>query len=305
MERYERLLVCLELAVEPVDQAIIEYTAKITRMAKSKTVYFIHVVPTFDLPADLIETYPNLMPVDEMEIALLQDRVNAFFGTAYPETDIQFDVLEGETVTEILRYAKNKLIDLVVLGKKKADHHVIVTEKVTRKSPCSVLIIPEGCGTALQQILVPVDFSRYSEIALNVAIEFAAAVHPPAQIQVAHTYDVPAGYYKTGKTYDEFAAIMAEHAREKYQQLIQRVDVQGIAVQPVFKLDSNVVNSIEALLTQEKSDLLVLGARGQTDPASLILGSKTTKLIRQIEIPMLVVREKGDRVHLLEALLQI
>ncbi len=92
------------------------------------------------------------------------------------ETEKIHKIIEGNPLTEIIRLTREENIDLILVGRKKEKE---VWGKLplhlTRKAPCSVLIIPEGSSTRITNILVPVDFSDDSRAALEVAIRGAVA----------------------------------------------------------------------------------------------------------------------------------
>ena len=61
----------------------------------------------------------------------------------------------------------------------------------------------------------------------------------------------------------------------------------------------------QAILKQaedQKSDLLVMGARGMDALAAALLGSTTAQVVRETRIPTLVVKPKGAGRNLLDLL---
>ncbi|MFY9941798.1 MAG: hypothetical protein WAK57_06455 [Desulfobacterales bacterium] len=54
------------------------------------------------------------------------------------------------------------------------------------------------------------------------------------EIYCLHVYSVPIGFYKTGKSYEEFAEIMKGHAQRDYMEFIKKADLKGLTAVPPF-----------------------------------------------------------------------
>ncbi len=80
--------------------------------------------------------------IDERLTDQLTEIVKERFS-CHPETTIAFEVIEGTPIVEILRLARQKEIDLILVGKT-TEHHQsgLLPEKLARKAPCSVLVVP-------------------------------------------------------------------------------------------------------------------------------------------------------------------
>jgi len=149
-----------------------------------------------------------------------------------------------------------------------------------------------------------VDFSEISMDALEVAVALALAAELK-EIHCLHVYNVPLGYYKTGKSYEEFAEIMKGHAEKNLQEFMKEVDLKGLTLTPIFKLEKKEYKGIEEVIEEHEIYLLVIGARGRRAGAGVMLGSVTEHLIRTTTIPLLAVKRKGTGMSLLEALLKL
>jgi nucleotide-binding universal stress UspA family protein len=303
MYRYKRLLIGLDFTDS--DPSTIRYAAKISRMAKSEKAYFLHVVKSLDLPGDLARQYPELLePVDESARRRMEELVQEHFAEANPATETIVEVREGNPLTEILRAANQKLSDMIVIGKR-ADYSLSrdLPEKIARKAPCSVLIVPANAPAMIQGVLLPTDFSDYSALALDVAAAFASTASRKPAIHCLNVYSVPQGYHKTGKSYDEFAEMMRNSAEKELAAFLTGADTRNVPVKPRSILGSDITRSIEEYIPAHGIDFLVLGVRGKSAMAAVLLGSTTEKLIRTTKIPMIVVKKKGANQNLLEAIL--
>jgi len=70
------------------------------------------------------------------------------------------------------------------------------------------------------------------------------------------------------------------------------VDLKGLTVTPIFKLEKDDARGIEEVIEEEDFTLLVIGARGRKAGAGVLLGSVTEHLINTTTIPLLAVKRK-------------
>jgi len=304
MYRIKRLLVGVSFANQ--DGASIRYAAMISRLAQSEKVVFLHVASSVDLPEDILKEYPDLFqPVDEYARGEMEELVHKYFD-GHPDTEISYQVVEGSPLIEFLRKAKEEDIDLIVMRKRREPTASgTLFEKLARKAPCSVLFVPEGSKAWFTNILVPVDFSDNSFDAMEAAVTIGLAATGIKEIHCLHVYSVPMGYYKTGKSYEQFAEIMKGHAEKHYEEFIKKVDLEGLTAVPLFKLEKKESRGIEEVIKERGISLVVIGARGRKAGAGVLLGSVTEHLIQTTTVPLMAMKKKGTGMSLLDALLKL
>lgn len=304
MYRYKRLLVGISLNDQ--DGASIRYASMISRLAKSEQITFLHVANTTEIDEEVCEIYPELMrSCDGSTTQEIENLVKKYYD-GHPDTRINCEAVEGSPLIELLKRSKQEEIDLIVMRKRVGDKSsgTLVT-KLARRAPCSVLFVPEKSKAWYKNILVPIDFSKNSEDAIDVAIAFAQA-SGINEIECLHVYSVPPGFYKTGKSYEQFAEIMKGHAEKKYEEFIKKIDLKGISAVPKFRLDDKDSRGIwEEMLEKREVHLLIMGARGRKAGVGVLLGSVTEHLIKTTTVPLLAVKEKGTGMSLLDAILKL
>lgn len=300
MYRYNKLLVALNLS--NMDKTVIKYAEKISHMAKSEKIYYLHVTQNLNIPKEVLQEYPHLLhPLDDFALRKMQKTVKEGSG-GHHQTKTVYDVAEGSPLVEILHQITSNDIDMLLVGRKtNATETRRIPIKLARKAPCSVFVVPEGTESSISKILVPVDFSEHSANALDIAVAFATA-RGISNIQCLHVYQLPLGYYKTGKTEEEFAEIMRRNAQESYQKFISGIDLKGILVTPEFVLHKNLIKAIRGVIEKEQIDMIVIGARGRNAGAGVLLGSVTEDLIFSTHVPLIAVKKKGTGITFLEAL---
>jgi nucleotide-binding universal stress UspA family protein len=301
MYRFNRLLVAIDFTSK--DNTLISYARHIAGLANSSRVYFMHVAEDLEMPDDIRKNYPDISEsVDDFAIKRMEKLSGGIFGGA-ENPELYFAVEEGEPVRNLLNFIRLNDIDLVLVGKS-AGHESgsAIAEKLARKAPCSVLIVPEGAQPLYKNVVLATDFSNHSLDALDVTGAFTGSAGLDT-FTCLHVYNVPAGYYKTGKSYEQFAAIMEKNATDQFMAQLRLVNLQKVNPHLELILHRYPEEKIISYVNQHAADLLVMGARGRAGGAAILLGSVTEQVIRKVSVPLLAVKKKGAGLDLLEAIL--
>ena len=147
--------------------------------------------------------------------------------------------MQGQTAKALLKYSAKKDIDLIISGKQNSDTFGVVRSRLAIRADCSFLMIAEGKQLEMERVLVPIDFSNYSRIAIKKAIDLANIVPNEVEIYAQNVYQVPSGYRYLGKTYEEFAEIMKYHAMSDFAAFMRTVDTGGKEIKPIYSLNDN------------------------------------------------------------------
>lgn len=304
MYSYKKLLVGISL--QPQDGTSIRYAAMISRLAQSRKITFLHVADTLEVEEDTCALYPELQTSCNGSTTKEIEKLVKNYYDGHSETQLECEAVEGSPLVELLRRTKQEDIDLIIMRKRAGDTpsgHL--STKLARKAPCSLLFVPEGAKSWYKKILVAVDFSENAKLAVETAVDFAVANHID-EIECLHIYSVPLGYYKTGKSFEQFAEIMKGHVGKNFQEFIEKIDLKGISAVPKFKLEKKEQKGIwEEVLEERDVHLLIVGARGRRAGAGVLLGSITEYLIHATKVPLLAVKEKGTGMSLLDAILEL
>ena len=157
-----------------------------------------------------------------------------------------------------------------------------VAEKVLRHVPISVLTLnldaPILKGKSFTRIVVPVDFSDFSRRALDAAKSWIA---DDGLIQVVHVIASPAypGFYPTLPA----SRALIEKAREELSAWVEGSRAE-IEIREGLPADQ-----ILAACREQHSELVVMGNRGLTGLEHVLLGSVTGHVVREAQLPVLVV----------------
>jgi nucleotide-binding universal stress UspA family protein len=139
----------------------------------------------------------------------------------------------------------------------------------------------------IQKILVPTDFSEYSQHALRYAVALAQSFK--AKLYVVHVWEQPIVATPT-ETFPPEIWVDAEAAeKERLSQLTQELRTQGIDAEPMFGSGSAPSEIVKAAKELE-ADLITLATHGRTGLSHLVFGSTAEKIIRLAPCPVLVVK---------------
>lgn len=306
MYKFNKILVGLDQS--DMDRELIDAACKMCQLSDSQEVYFMNLIKDFHVPEDLIKEFPDLLSkAKEEREANIRKIVAEEFSC--PQVKVNFIVKQGQATKEIMKFSQEKKVDLIILGRKnEREAGGIIINRVARRAGCSLLVLPKGHQIDFEKILVPSDFSDYSKIALEKAKELSGALEKKPEVVIQNVYQVPSGYHYTGKTYDEFASVMEDHAKKDYQRFTSDVNISDLNVTPVYTLDrdEDVIGYIYAEARSQKSNLIIIGAKGRTATTALFIGSKAEKLIQiDSDIPLLVVRPKGKKAGFMEYLQEL
>jgi len=301
----KRILVCLDLT--EMDDQLIKAAASFANHLSGSNFYFLHIVKSLELPPDLLEKYPDLIaPVDENVKRIVQERLELNFKNL-SEFEYSIDVVEGSTTDVILRWSKIKEVDLIIMGRKlKENGSGVLPDKVVKLCHCSFLFVPYNSYHGLKRIMVPIDFSDSSKMALEQAI--AISENSGATIICQHIYSVPTGYHTSGKSYAEFAKIMQSNAVKNFMNFLLGMGLRKDQYVCIYTLSEGIDPSKIVLqtATKEKIDFIIMGSKGRTGMASILLGSTAMKIIKSdLDFEILVVKDKKENMGFLDALLNL
>ncbi|MBK6265958.1 universal stress protein [Marivirga sp. S37H4] len=303
MYKIERILVALDLT--EMDEVLIRYTSQLAKHFQTEKIYFFHVANTFELPEEVRKNYPDLLaPTDESLKRTMEAEIKEHWTSDHPCEKV-VEITEGNATDQLLKWIDIKIVDLIVMGRKRSlEGSGVLPQKITKVAHSSVLLVPETVNEGFNKIVVPIDFSKHSKLALEEAVDLSTKTG--AKLQLLNTYKVPSGYHRTGKSREEFAAIMKKHAETDFKKFLKRNNFKE-DLNCEYILDNNSpADTIFEFAKREKADLIVMGSKGRTEMASMLLGSVTEKVINyDTDIPLLVVKEKDENMGFFKALMKV
>lgn len=149
-----------------------------------------------------------------------------------------------------------------------------------------------------QTLLVPHDFSPAAARALALALDLAAL--SGGRLAVMHISPLPHGLHADSKIVPEGATsavrvdeYMTAAARRKLEALLQE---RGATAEIfVVAAEQEPAAMILGKAKELGADVIVMGTHGRSGVRRLLLGSVAEEVLRRADVPVVVVRDPGDR----------
>jgi len=270
--------VVVALARSEGDLELLEYARHIAELTPAAVFQFVHVL---DWPATDRDP-ASVVPHDQAHA-----NIAATVAQYFPRPGCDSHVLSGSLLDRLLEFAVEEQSDLLLVG-----HHRgrsgrrSLARRLAMQAPCSLLMVPRGSPPSIRRILCAVDFSEHSALALSTATLIAQRAGL-AECLALHVN------FETQTIGREPAAL---------ERFTAPLELHGVHVRPFFEQGPSVAQSAVRVAQFEQVDLIVAGTRGESRAASVLLGSVSEQLLEDTPIPLLIVKQRGERISLLEAL---
>ena len=146
----------------------------------------------------------------------------------------------------------------------------------------------------MKKILVPTDFSEQANNALEVAAEIAKKYG--SEIYLLHMLELPVGLVDAGLiegTHNDIpeALYFMKLAHNRFEEVKDKAFLKDI---PVYEtvLFKETFEGIKEVAQKNDCDLIVMGSHGSSGIKEVFIGSNTEKVVRNSDIPVLVIKEK-------------
>lgn len=139
-----------------------------------------------------------------------------------------------------------------------------------------------------QKYLVPLDFSKGSEIALDYAV--ALARKNKARLTLLHVVPAATGYPAEAMQFD-LSSLMERDARQDLARLMKKKKLNPAAVQIVMRRGTSPAEIIAREAKKIRATMIIMGSHGRTGLQRLVLGSVAERTLRLAQCPVLVVKK--------------
>lgn len=260
----------------------------------------LHLLHAYELPGPAMTEYQISIPepLAEQVRAAASVRLDALRERLEASgLEVTCELVRDGAADAVESVATSQEADLVVMGTHGHTglQHLLlgsVAERTVRSAPCPVMTVKADAKRArepISRILVATDFSEPSEFALDAGIDWAARLG--AELTVVHAlrlqaplvtpYEVvfPEGLLDQAR---DAAARRLEQAREKAR-------VGGVDAKTQIT-SAPAVPAIAELAEEIGADLIVIGTRGHTGLAHVLLGSVAERTLRLAQCAVLAVK---------------
>lgn len=268
----------------------------------------IHVIDTL-VVIDLEEALSDFQK--DIQKGLLSDAQRAWtnFMPGNPvKSNLALDIVIGNEAQSVLNAVRSQRVDLLVMGINGARTGTATPVKrelsvgelakaCVRRADCRVLLVDDHHEGAFRTIVVGVDFSPTSQRALETA--FRVAAQDGAALHVVHVFEPPWSrlHYFTGasEATPEFQSKYRAALLGRLEGLVGSLGREAAYLKPEFHLVEHASDGrgLAEFAGNRKADLLVMGTRGRTNLADVLLGSTAERVLRIAPCSVLTVRAQA------------
>lgn len=140
----------------------------------------------------------------------------------------------------------------------------------------------------MKKIIVPIDFSEYSEFALEAAASIAKKHN--SELIILHMLELSNAIISTdSNSLNEEAVFYLKLAEKKFETFLNKPYLEGLEITPIVK-HFKVWSEINEVANEHQANLIVMGSHGVSGIKEAIVGSNTEKVVRHSDIPVLVIK---------------
>lgn len=274
------------------------------RSLETATTTGAHCTVVHSLGLDALGPLRNLLGTGADEVAhravdhqrqAVQAAVDA--SASRHDVPVTLRVEEGLATSVVPAQARASDADLTVVGARGQStlRRLVIgstASRLLRKSHCPVLVVKNACHGPYRRVLLPVDFSPGSALAIRLARDIA----PQANLVLQHVFDVPfEGMLQyAGVSHHVIHQYRLEARERSMQQLRALAEAEGLRPSDYTPLVEygDAVSLITGQQERLGCDLIVMGKHGTHVTEELLLGSVTKRVLSEGDADVLVVVDK-------------
>ena len=306
MYSLDNILVCLDLT--EMDDFLIRYCNFVVEKLSSKKVIFLHVMDTYDMPDELAELFPDLdKPVKEVIKDEIKDKIDNLLDKR-KEVNYSILVQEGVRTESILKITRKHDITLTLMGKKVGYRGKGgVNKRVLSLTPSSVLMISETSPHKIDNIVVRMDFTKMSGIAMQMALRIAE--YTKAKVQCHYVYKLPANYFppQNREEQKKLEQKMATYGNNEYSKFMKKMKIDPETVSCSYSLDKTGEEAqyLYQYAISQQADLVLIGSKIKSKLADVMTDTTAEKMTDvEKNIPVMIVKDRHQTMNFLEALFE-
>lgn len=153
----------------------------------------------------------------------------------------------------------------------------------------------------MKKILVPTDFSKPAQIAVDVAADIAKKAG--SEVTFLHVIEeVTGGSFNVEGQMDLdgsmeeklFTLALIKKAKKQMEALLSSPQLAGVKVKSQLRVGTP-FHGMRTIITENKVDLVVMGTAGHSQMQEMIIGTNTEKVVRHAKCPVLTVQKKPGK----------
>lgn len=142
----------------------------------------------------------------------------------------------------------------------------------------------------MKKIIVPIDFSKQSEYALETAAKLAKKHN--AEILALHMLEISETILTKGSTELQSETLFfMKLAEKKFNEFMSKDYLTEIKITPIIK-HFKVFSEVNDIAKEHNADLIIMGSHGASGIKEAFVGSNTEKVVRHSDVPVLVIKKE-------------
>lgn len=147
---------------------------------------------------------------------------------------------------------------------------------------------------AIKRIMVAVDLSQHSEMVMDYAKDiFNSTKAQLYVVNVINQRDVEAvsrvAQYAPNISVERYVEEQKEYRTQLIKDMLSKVQLNPENTKIIIKVGTPFSELLQ-VINQEEIDLVIMGATGRSNIATILLGSTADKMVRRSPVPVLIVR---------------
>jgi len=304
MYQLNHILVSLDLS--DMDDCLIRYANFLVDKIKPESITFLHVLRPYEIPKEIIEAFPHLdEPIADVIQEGLQEKIGELF-ISESNVKINIKVLEGYPTETIVKYTQKNNITLTLMGKKMGyEGRGSIVRKVLGIIPSSVLLVSETAHREIKNLLIRMDFSKMSEMALKMALRLKELTG--SEVLCHHVHKLPLNYFPQSNPEQDkrLQQYVEKHSNKEFQKFMKRFKYNADEIPFSYSLD---IENEEAQILYSRAlavgaDMIVIGSKIKSELADIIVDTTSEKLAAPDKnIPVFIVKDRKQTMGFLKAL---
>lgn len=147
----------------------------------------------------------------------------------------------------------------------------------------------------MKKIIVPVDFSKHSTYAMEAAAILAKRNN--ADIIALHMLELSDTLLTQPEGNSQINELFyMKRAEQQFEEFLKKNFLKDVKVTPVVKR-FKVFKEVNDVAKAENADLVIMGSHGSSGISEILVGSNTERVVRQSDIPVLIIKHKPTTMH--------
>ncbi|MFP4447668.1 MAG: universal stress protein [Bacteroidales bacterium] len=288
------ILVCLDLT--EIDHSLIKYANFLSQALETDKIIFMHAIQAYDLPDKSSKKFPDLKSSLSKTI---EEEINSIVANNFKKqikTEVVTKIEDEDASEVIINFIEKENVDLTLIGQKPGeDREGHYGQKIASEAGSDLMFIPEEPELSIKKLLCAIDLSKFSAKAFRRALDIAKATK--AELVCQYIFDTSISYFPAATKMT--SASMEKQSLKKYRKFAKQFGLQPEEIKCRYEINESMKSQAEKIYQgaeEEKAELIIIGAKGQTSSITSLLGNITENFRRmKKQIPIMVMKNLKDK----------